>query len=82
LKTVIATVLLVTLTIGCGKRNHASADQVSLADLNRALAAMNMRNASMPQSVYELTNFPTIQGKTLPKPPPGKKLAIDFATRR
>lgn len=39
-----------------------------------------MAKGSYPAAVSELTNFPTLQGKRLPTPPAGKKLAVDPAT--
>ena len=53
-----------------------------MADLNRALAAMTMGPAHRLSNVNELTNFPGLQGKRLPQPPAGKKLAIDQAQHR
>jgi hypothetical protein len=74
------TVLVVGLIAGCAKTKHA--EQVSLEDLNRVLAVTSMSTGKLPQSVYELTNFPSLRGKELPVPPAGKKLVIDRNARQ
>ncbi|MCX6892289.1 MAG: hypothetical protein NTX51_12295 [Verrucomicrobia bacterium] len=50
--------------------------------MNRALQTWVMAKGTFPTDVSELTNFPTLQGKRLPAAPPGKKVAIDRATRQ
>jgi hypothetical protein len=70
--------LLLTLTAcGCGKKVGASSGEATLEDLNQAMAVMSMGGARRPADINDLTNFPSLRGKTLPKPPAGKKLAID-----
>ena len=61
---------------GCGKKGPQNSGEASLDDLNRALSVMSMGGAQRPADVNALTNFPTLRGKSLPKPPAGKKLAI------
>jgi hypothetical protein len=53
-----------------------------LEDLNHALQTWVMVKAALPQHVHELTNIPALQGKRLPTPPPGRKLAIDRTRRQ
>ncbi len=48
-----------------------------MPELNRAVRVWTMRNGTAPKEVSQLTNFLALQRKSLPKPPPGKKLAID-----
>ena len=75
--------LVVTLAlVGCGKPSGDTAGAATLDDLNRALSVMSMGGARRPADVNDLTNFPTLRGKTLPKPPAGKKLAIDRAQQQ
>jgi hypothetical protein len=74
--------LVVCAAAGCGRANStATGSEATVADLNRALAALAMMNKPCPADVSELTNFPALRGKTLPRPPAGKKLFIDPATR-
>jgi hypothetical protein len=68
--------------LGCGKKSPKNSGVATLEDLNRALAMMTLSDAHRPKDVNELTNFPTLQGKTLPVPPAGKRLVIDPATSR
>jgi hypothetical protein len=75
--------LMLSALVGCGRgKNSAAGKEATVADLNRAVAALTMMNGRCPASVSELTNFPLLQGKTLPVPPAGKKLVIDPATRQ
>jgi hypothetical protein len=75
--------LMVLAMVGCGRKtNSAAGNEATLTDLNRALALMKMENGRCPATVSALTNFPIMHGKTLPVPPPGKKLAIDPATQQ
>jgi hypothetical protein len=67
---------------GCGKKGAQNSGEANLDELNRALSVMSMGGARRPADVNDLTNFPTLRGKTLPKPPPGKKLAIDPARQQ
>jgi len=77
-----ALVLSAVLVTGCGKNSSAASDTVSLEELNRALSAVSMAGGRLPGSIHELTNFPTLKGRQLPAPPPGKKLVLDPATRQ
>jgi hypothetical protein len=75
--------LLLTLSVcGCGRRGGASSGEATLEDLSQAMTVMSMGGGHRPTSVSDLTNFPTLRGKTLPKPPAGKKLAIDPARQQ
>ena len=63
---------------GCGKKSGQSSGVATMDELNQALSIMSM-GGKPPVNVYDLTNFPTLQGKTLPKPPAGKKLVLDHS---
>ena len=67
---------------GCGKKAEGNAGETNLDELNRALAVMSMGASRPLESVNDLTNFPTLRGKALPKAPPGKKLAIDRSQQK
>ncbi len=56
--------------------------EASLPEVSRALQTWFMAKGSYPRDLNELTNFPVLQGKRLPTPPPGKKLSFDPATRQ
>ncbi|MEI8290628.1 MAG: hypothetical protein WCH99_14260 [Verrucomicrobiota bacterium] len=75
-------VLLLAVAIsGCGKKTAAKSGEATLEELNQVLSVMSMGASHPPINVNQLTNFPTLRGKTLPQPPPGKKLIIDPATK-
>ena len=75
--------LVVALTVpGCGRKTESHSGEATLDELNRALVVMAMGSPRRPTDVNDLTNFPSLRGKTLPKPPPGKKLVIDPAQQR
>jgi len=75
--------LVVALAVvGCGQKGGKNSEEATLDDLNRALAVMSMGGARRPVEVNDLTNFPSLRGKALPKPPAGKKLAIDWAQQQ
>ena len=79
----VASGLLLALATGCGHKNQAGVQNAaSLEDLNRALSVVAMRNGTFPPPTNELAKFLALDGKTLPAPPPGKKLAFDPAQRR
>ena len=61
---------------GCGKKSAQNSGTATMFELNQALSIMSM-GGKPPASVSDLTNFPTLQGKSLPVPPKGKKLLID-----
>ena len=68
---------------GCSKgASTPKGPEASLPELNRALQTWVMAKGGFPADVNELTNFPTLQGKRMPAAPPGKKVAIDRATRQ
>ena len=69
--------LVVALTAcGRGKKSAQNAGVATMFELNQALSIMSI-GGKPPVNVYDLTNFPTLQGKALPVPPAGKKLVID-----
>jgi hypothetical protein len=77
----LAAVLLVA-ALGCSKSTGAREAEATLPELNRALQAWIMAHGSYPSNVNQLTNFPALEGKRMPTPPPGKKLAVDPGTRQ
>lgn len=70
------------LASGCGQKKTGAANAASLDDLNRALAVVAMRGGSFPPPTNELATFLAISGKTMPVPPPGKRLVIDPKKRQ
>jgi hypothetical protein len=74
--------LVALLASGCNRQSSRAGDEATLPELNRAMSAWTMANGAAPKDVSQLTNFLALQGKSLPKPPPGKKLAIDPASRQ
>ena len=74
------TAALIATLCGCGSKS-GSKSEATIDELNRAMAVMSM-SGKVPQNVYELTNFPALQGKSLPTPPAGKKLVIDAGKRQ
>ena len=76
-------VLLAGLATGCGHKQQAGAENAaSLDELNRALSVVAMRTGYFPPPTNELAKFLALDGKTMPVPPPGKKLVIDPVERR
>jgi len=73
--------LALALTAGCGKKASAES-AASLDDLNRALSVVAMQSGSFPPSTNDIAAFLSMSGKTLPVPPPGKRLVIDPGTRQ
>ena len=71
--------VLAVALCGCGKKSAQQSGVATMDDLNQALSIMSMGGSHPPVNVYDLTNFPTLRGKTLPQPPAGKKLVIDRA---
>jgi hypothetical protein len=79
--------LLLSLTLavafsGCGKPAADNSAEASLDELSRAFSVMSMKQGGRSIRLADLTNFPGLQGKHLPQPPKGKKLAIDRAAQR
>lgn len=81
-KNLILCLVVALAVLGCGKKSSTNAGAATLEDLNRALGMMALSGAPLPQDVNALTNFPILQGKTLPVPPAGKKLVIDAVAGR
>jgi hypothetical protein len=77
IKNMLVLLVVAVAACGCGKQAGGNSGEATLDDLNRALAVMSMGGGRHPADVNDLTNFPSLRGKTLPKPPAGKKLAID-----
>ena len=73
--------LALALTAGCGKKTSAKS-AASLDDLNRALSVVAMQSGSFPPSTNDIAAFLSMSGKTIPVPPPGKRLVIDPGTRQ
>jgi hypothetical protein len=74
--------LVVALAVlGCGKKGAQNSGEATLDELNRALSVMSI-GGHPPTNLNDLTNFPTLRGKVLPKPPAGKKLVLDPAGKR
>ena len=67
---------------GCGKKGVQDSGEATLDELNRALSVMSMGGGRPPADLNQLTNFPSLRGKSLPKPPPGKKLVLDPQAKR
>lgn len=76
-------VLVVTLAVcGCPKKSAQNSGVATMDELNQALSIMSMGGGHPPVNANDLTNFPTLRGKSLPQPPVGKKLAIDRARQQ
>lgn len=73
--------LAVALATGCGSKHSQSASAASLDDLDRAVAVMSMKLGKFPPLAQDIEGFLKLQGKTMPTPPPGKKLFLDEQTR-
>ena len=74
----LAGLLFLGLVTGCGhKKSPGPENAASLEELNRALAVVAMRSGYNPPPTNELAKFLALAGKTMPVPPPGKKLVID-----
>ncbi len=84
LRSLLLCLLAAGLVAGCSKHEAADAkgSEVSLLEVNRALQMWSMTKGSYPSDLNQLTNFPALQGRRLPTPPPGKKLVFDRATRQ
>ena len=65
------------LVSGCSQKKTGIENAASLDELNRALTVVTMRKGSFPPSTNELAAFLAVSGKTMPAPPPGKRLVID-----
>jgi hypothetical protein len=74
--------MALVLTAGCGHKNASAGNAASLDDLNRALSVVAMQSASFPPSTNDIAAFLSKLGKTMPVPPPGKRLVIDPGTRQ
>lgn len=70
------------LASGCGLKKTGAENTASLDDLNRALTVVTMRSGSFPPATNELAAFLKMSGKSMPVPPPGKKLVLDPGKRQ
>jgi len=82
----IAGMFLALLMAGCSKKTApenlpVQAEAASLDDLNRALPVVVMLKHSFPPSTNDLAAFLKQSGKTMPVPPPGKKIVLDPAAK-
>ena len=82
MKTWLPVLLSAVGVCGCGRQDAQNSGEATLDDLNRVYSVMCIGTARRPATVNDLTNFPSLRGKTLPKPPPGKKLVIDPSQRK
>jgi hypothetical protein len=82
LKKLIPCLVVALAVLGCGQKSPKNSGAATVEDLNRALGLMTLSGAPLPRDIIELTNFPTLQGKTLPVPPAGKKYVVDRAAQR
>ena len=82
--TVLAVVLLAGFGFGCSKSANGpdKRPEATLEELNGALGVWAMTKGGVPQTMSELTNFPSLRDKRLPAVPPGKKLIIDKNKRK
>jgi hypothetical protein len=55
--------------------------EITFEDLNQALEQIEQSGEGLPETVQELTNLPSLQGKALPRLPPGFYLAVDPETK-
>jgi hypothetical protein len=79
----LAGLLTVGFATGCGHKSKAGPENAaSLEDLNRALSVVAMRSGFNPPPTNELAKFLALSGKTMPSPPPGKKLVMDPVKRQ
>jgi hypothetical protein len=74
--------LVLELSTGCSPKKTTAENAATLDELNRALSVVAMRSGYSPPPTNELAKLLAISGKTIPTPPPGKKLVIDPATRQ
>ena len=72
--------LVLGLAAGCGHKKSGAENAASLQELNRALAVAAMQGGSFPPSTNQLAGL--LSGKSMPIPPPGKKLVIDPSKRQ
>jgi len=73
----LAVCLVLGFATGCGQKKAAAGNAASLEELNRALSVVAMRSGYSPPPTNELAKFLALSGKTMPVPPPGKKLVLD-----
>lgn len=74
--------LVLGFATGCGKKASAQGEAASLEELNRALPVVAMKSHTFPPSTNELAAFLQLSGKSMPVPPPGKKLVLDPRSRQ
>jgi hypothetical protein len=80
--TLVALVGALFLIGGCTQKSDAPGTPASLDELNRALQVVVMKCGRFPPPPEEITNFLTLQGRSFPVPPAGKKLSLNPQTRQ
>lgn len=65
------------LSAGCSSKDVPPPKEVTLEELNAALAYIKESGMDYPKSVYDLTNLPQLQGKVFPVLPDGQYFSID-----
>ena len=65
-------------TAGCGREESAlPPKELTIEEMNDALAYIEESGLDYPSSVYELTNLPQLHGKVFPALPDGQYFSID-----
>jgi hypothetical protein len=72
--------IILGLIVGCGQKGVGAGNPASLDELNRALAVVVMQGGVFPPATNDLAAL--LGGKSMPVPPPGKKLVIDPGKRQ
>lgn len=65
------------LVLGCSDSNAPPPEEVTIEELNAALDYIKRSRLEQPDSVYDLTNLPALQGKVFPVLPEGQNFVID-----
>ena len=73
--------LVLLLTVGCGRKAQTPGSPATLDELNRAVVVVSMRGGTFPPSTNDLAAFLALTGKRLTVAPPGKHLVFDPGTR-
>lgn len=65
------------LTVGCTSKETPPPKELTIEELNAALAYIKESGMDYPKSVYELTNLPALRGRVFPVLPDGQSFTID-----
>ena len=65
------------LGAGCTTKEDVPPQELTLEEINEALAYLKQSGKKYPASVYDLTNLPALQGKVFPILPEGQYYSID-----